>query len=101
MAVGGGYSGSATVALPNHGGTYYLIYSANDNGALYETNMSNNLLVSAPVTLTYLVADLAPVSVAPATNNVVSYPASPQAPTAAGQFDSDKSRDSRGGGRMG
>ena len=56
VAAGGSYSGTNTVKLPEQNGTYYLIYVANYGyyvGELYETNFSNNQLVSGPLTLTY------------------------------------------------
>ena len=81
--IDGSYSGTSTVTLPQQSGTYYLIYDANENGGVYETNLKNNFLASSPVTLTYQVrpADLAPVSVTLVTNNVAFYPPSPQSPT--------------------
>jgi hypothetical protein len=49
--------------LPQQSGTYYLIYSANANGGLYEGNTANDLLVTGPVTVTYQLRppDLAPI----------------------------------------
>ena len=90
LSAGASYTQTNAIALPQQSGTYYLIYEANSyflngNGYydLYETDTNNNLLVSGPLTLTYQVnpPDLAPVSMAPASNNIIFYPTSPQSPT--------------------
>ena len=80
VAAGGSYTGTSAVTLPQVNGTYYLIYSANDNRGLYQTNFSNNQMLVGPITLTIQLEtpDLAPVSLIPATNNVVFDTHSPQ-----------------------
>ena len=52
VAVDGSYNGSTEVTLPQQSGTnsYYLIYSANDNRGLFESNYANNQMVFGPVT---------------------------------------------------
>jgi uncharacterized repeat protein (TIGR03803 family) len=87
---GGSYTLTNTVTLSQQSGTYYIIYEANSyflDGYgyydVYEANTNNNVLASAPVTLTYQVRppDLAVLQADPATNNVIFYPNSPQSPT--------------------
>ena len=70
FAVGGEYQVTNTITLPQQSGTYYLILSVDDGDYIYEANKANNVLVSAPLTVTYQVRppDLAVVSAsAPAT----------------------------------
>ena len=84
VAVGAAYRETNSVSLPERSGTYWLIFQVNPFGSLYETDATNNTMVaSGPVTVSYQVVspDLAPVSVAVATNHVAFYPPSPQAPT--------------------
>jgi hypothetical protein len=78
----GEYGQTNTITLPQQSGAYYLILNVNDGHTLYESNYANNM-ATVPITITYQVQppDLAPVSFAPATSNVVFYPPSPQAPT--------------------
>jgi hypothetical protein len=78
------YHETNVVSLPQQSGRYWLIFQANAYGYLYEADATNNTITgSTPVTVTYQVVppDLAPVSVAPASNNVAWYPASPQSPS--------------------
>jgi hypothetical protein len=81
---GGSYVETVDVSLPEQSGTYWLIFQANGSGGIYEADLTNNTLVApVPVTVSYQVVppDLAPVSIAAASNHVVFDPTSPQSPT--------------------
>jgi hypothetical protein len=86
VPAGGAYAETNGVSLPEHSGTYWLIFQANTCGNLDESDTTNNTLIdSTPVTVSYRVVppDLAPLSVVAATNQLGFYPASPQAPNVA------------------
>src|SRR5438045_898132 len=72
LAPGQVYWRTNTVSLPQQSGTYYLIFSADNDGYLFEGNNGNNVLASVPVTLTYEVRppDLAPITVLPDQTNI-------------------------------
>src|SRR5438034_450265 len=83
LARGQVYWRTNTVSLPQQSGTYYLIFSADNDGYLFEGNNGNNVLASVPVTLTYEVRPpvLAPITHIPDQSNIMLYASTPESPT--------------------
>jgi len=82
LPAGGSYSMTNSVNLPmTASGPYTLFVKVDAYDQVFEFNKSNNISAGAQGTFTFNSPDLAVLSVTPATNNVVFYPASPQSPT--------------------
>lgn len=74
LAAGETYTSSVQVTIPMWitPGTYYILVNADAINYVAETNESNNVLASGPITITALNVDLAPISMTPSATTVVS-----------------------------